>query len=167
MAADEPASTDRGLTRVSESVHVVASLAEVWDLYFEPRLWPAWADGFARVESSDRYPEAGGTLRWRSVSAGRGSVTERVLEHYHRRLHRVAFTDDASEGELVTTFAIETGADGQAGTLVRQELAYRLRERGPVAWLAARLFVRSQLRQSLRRSLERLKREVEEAAASE
>jgi hypothetical protein len=147
------------LSKVSESVVVDASLAEVWDYYFEPRGWPAWVDGFGRIEASDRYPEAGGSLRWRSIPAGRGEVTEHVLEHEPRRLHRVAFRDPESAGELRTMFEIA----GQ-GTAVTQEIEYRLRRRGPFAWLTDRLFIRSQVRSSVARTLARLKLEVEEPA---
>ena len=150
------------MSAVSESVLIEASMAEVWDYYFDPRGWPAWVDGFGRVVASDGYPEAGGSLRWASGPAGRGEVTEHVLEHEPRRLHRVAFHDPASAGELRTTFAIE----GEA-TLVVQELDYRLRRRGPFTWLTDRLFIRSQMRGSLRRSLSRLKLEVEELAGRE
>ncbi len=144
------------MTVVSELVLVEASLAEAWDYYFDPRGWPAWVDGFDRVLGSDGYPERGGSLRWTSIPAGRGEVTEHVLEHEPRRVHRVAFRDPASAGELRTTFAIE----GEA-TRVVQELDYRLRRRGPLSWLADRLFIRSQVRASMRRSLDRLKLEVE------
>jgi hypothetical protein len=116
-------------------------------------------DQFGSIEASDGYPEAGGSLRWRSGAAGRGTVTEHVLEHEPRRLHRIAFHDPASAGELRTAFAIE----GE-GTRVTQELDYRLRKRGPFARLTDRLFIRSQMRGSLRRSLDRLKAEVEEVA---
>jgi uncharacterized protein YndB with AHSA1/START domain len=150
------------MSAVSESVLIEASMAEVWDYYFDPRGWPAWVDGFGRVSASDGYPEAGGSLRWASAPAGRGEVTEHVLEHEPRRLHRVAFRDPASAGELRTTFAIE----GE-GTLVVQKLDYRLRRRGPFTWLTDRLFIRSQMRGSLRRSLNRLKLEVEELASRE
>jgi len=149
------------VSTVSESVLVDASLAEVWDYYFDPRGWPAWVDGFGRMEASDGYPEAGGSLRWSSIPAGRGEVTEHVLEHEPRRLHRAAFRDPSSVGELRTSFVIE----GE-GTRVGQELEYRLRKRGPFAWLTDRLFIRSQMRGSLRRSLARLKLEAEERAAA-
>jgi hypothetical protein len=147
------------VSKVSQSVLVDASLAEVWDYYFEPRGWAAWVDGFGRTEASDGYPEAGGSLRWHSIPAGRGEVTEHVLEHEPRRIHRVAFRDPESAGELRTTFEI-------AGrrTAVTQELEYRLRSRGPFAWLTDRLFIRSQVRGSVARSLARLKLEVEELA---
>src|SRR5262245_31094106 len=96
---------------VRGSVLVAAPLADTWQHYFEPGGWAAWVDGFAGVDAAEAYPEAGGTLRWRSTPAGRGTVTERVLEHTPRSVHRVAFDDPQSEGELTTTFAIEPGQD--------------------------------------------------------
>ena len=148
------------MSRVSVSMPVRASLAEVWDYYFDPAGWPAWVDGFARVESDMGYPEVGGTLRWSSTPAGRGTVTERVVEHESRRLHRVEYEDPETTGQLSVTFAIE----GE-GTMVTQELDYRLRDRGVFAKVTDRLFIRSQMRGSLSRSLARLRLEVEEVAA--
>jgi uncharacterized protein YndB with AHSA1/START domain len=148
------------MSRVSASVLVSASLAEVWEYYFAPEGWPAWVDGFGRLESSSGYPHAGGTLRWASAPAGRGTVTERVLEHQPRRVHRVAFEDPQASGELRATFEIQG-----KGTLVRQALDYALRRGGPLARLTDALFIRSQMRGSLERSLARLKLEVEEVAA--
>ena len=143
---------------IAESVLVEASLAETWDHYFDESGWRGWVEGFEAVVSSEDYPETGGTLRWRSNPAGRGEVTERVLEREHRRSHRIAFTDPQSEGELATSFAIE----GE-GTRVTQELTYRLRSRAALGkWLTDRLFVRSQVRGSLQRSLALFKAEVEE-----
>lgn len=148
------------MSGVAASVPVSASLAEVWDYYFDPAGWPAWVDGFARVESDMGYPEVGGTLRWSSTPAGRGTVTERVVEHESRRLHRVEYEDPETTGQLSVTFAIE----GE-GTMVTQELDYRLRDRGVFAKVTDRLFIRSQMRGSLGRSLARLRLEVEEVAA--
>jgi uncharacterized protein YndB with AHSA1/START domain len=148
------------MSRVSAEVEVNATLAEVWDYYFDADAWPAWVDGFGRVESSTGYPEAGGSLRWVSGPAGRGTVKERVVEHEPRRLHRVAFEDPETSGELKTTFAIR----GE-GTLITQEQQYRLQRGGPLAKLTDLLFIRSQMRGSLARSLGRLKLEVEEVAS--
>lgn len=148
---------------VSESVLVEASLAECWATYFDARTWGSWVDGFqAIVEAAGGYPESGGTLRWRSVPAGRGEVRERVLEHEPRRRHRISFTDPAMEGELQTTFAIE----GE-GTRVAQRLTYRLVDRGPIARLGAILFVKAQVRASVQRSLLSFRREVEERSQFE
>lgn len=148
------------MSRVSASVEVNATLAEVWDYYFDADAWPAWVDGFGRVETSSGYPEAGGSLRWASGPAGRGTVAERVIEHEPRKLHRVAFEDPETSGELETTFTIQ----GER-TLVTQKQEYRLQHRGPFARLTDFLFIRSQMRGSLARSLGRLKLEVEEVAA--
>jgi hypothetical protein len=148
------------MSRVVSAVAVKASLAEVWDYYFDPAGWAAWVDGFGRVDTDMGYPEAGGTLRWSSTPAGRGTVTERVVEHEPRRLHRITFEDPDTTGQLTITFAIE----GER-TMVTQELDYRLRQGGPFALVTDRLFIRSQMRGSLHRSLARLKLEVEDVAA--
>jgi Polyketide cyclase / dehydrase and lipid transport len=145
------------VSALTESVAVQASLAEAWDYYLHPAGWSAWADGFARVLAAEGYPETGGSLRWASIPAGRGEVTERVLEHEPRRLHRVAFTDPSTEGELTTTFAIEG-----SGVVITQELSYRLLSGGPLSWLTDRIFIRSQIRGSMRRSLERFALELAE-----
>jgi hypothetical protein len=150
------------LSTVSATVVVQASLAEVWDHYFQPRGWPSWVDGFGHVEVNDGYPGVGGTLRWRSVPAGRGQVTEHVVEHEPRRLHRVDFRDPESSGRLLARFEIES-----QGTRVTQEVEYRLRRRSPLAWLTDRLFIRSQLRASVARTLVRFKFDVEELAGAD
>ena len=148
------------MSRVTASIAVRASLAEVWEYYFDSAGWSAWVDGFARVDSNMGYPDAGGTLRWSSGQAGRGTVTERVTEHEPRRLHKIEFEDPETTGRLTVTF----GIDGER-TVVTQELDYRLREGGVFAKVTDRLFIRSQMRGSLSRSLTRLKLEVEEVAA--
>jgi uncharacterized protein YndB with AHSA1/START domain len=148
------------MASVEATVEIAASLAETWDHYFDARGWPAWVDGFSSVATSSNYPEAGGSLSWRSGASGRGVVDERVLEHQPRRLHRISFRDPASEGELETTFQIK----GQ-GTEVSCKLDYRLTGRGPFDRLAAIFFVKGQFKISLERSLFAFKHEVEELAA--
>jgi uncharacterized protein YndB with AHSA1/START domain len=148
---------------VGDSVHVAAPVAVVWRLYFEPASWPAWVDGFGSVESSDGYPERAGTLRWRSTPAGRGTVSERVLEHEPPRLHRIEFSDPESEGELTTAFEAERDPDGGEGTRVSQEVTYRLRDAGFLGSLTEPIFIRPQVARSVRRSLDRLRTEAESA----
>jgi len=149
------------MSSVRASTAIAASLAETWDHYFEPRGWPAWVDQFAAVvDLGGGYPEAGGTLRWRSGSAGRGEVRERVLDHEPRRLNRVDWEDPQSSGRLTTTFEIKGDR-----TEVTQELDYELNKGSAFAVITDRLFVRSQMRGSLERSLAALKHEVEELAA--
>ncbi|HEX6115544.1 MAG TPA: SRPBCC family protein [Solirubrobacterales bacterium] len=148
--------------KAAESIVIDAPLAEVWDFYFQPETWPTWVDQFARVESSSGYPETGGTLRWQSVRAGRGEVTERVLAHEPRTLHRISFRDPESEGELEVRFSIEPG-EGSGATRVEQRLEYAITSGGVLSGLTDALFVRSQMRGSLQRSLARLRLEVMDA----
>ena len=148
------------MAKLSESLLVSASLKEVWDHYFEPRSWASWVDGFQEVESIDGdYPRVGGTLVWRSTPAGRGTVTETVVEHSPRTRHRIRFADPESEGELLTEFGIE----GEA-TRVRLTLTYGLPGNPVLARITDRLFVRGQVRSSLQRTLLRFKHEAEESA---
>ena len=142
--------------KVSEELLVPAPLADVWDLYFERRTWPSWVDQLRTVVSTaEGYPETGGTLVWKSGPAGRGTVHERVLEHEHRRLHRIGFKDESSEGEQTTTFSMK----GQ-GTLVHIDLVYGLLHAGPLGPITDRLFIRSQMRRSLVRTLTGLRAEA-------
>jgi uncharacterized protein YndB with AHSA1/START domain len=146
---------------VADTVRIEAPLAEVWEVFFQPDAWPAWVDGFARVESESGYPEVGGELRWESTPAGRGRVTERVVEHEPRRLHRVEFADPESSGEFKATFEIA----GEGATAVTQEMTYRLASGGPLRPLTDALFIRPQIRRSLHRSLGRLGIEAEALAS--
>jgi hypothetical protein len=145
--------------RCRAELSVGASLAETWEHYFDPRGWGSWVDGFEASEKSEGYPEEGGTLIWRSGGAGRGRVTERVLEHRPRTRHRIEFSDPESEGELLTEMAIE----GE-GTRVAVTFDYRLRRGSPLRPLTDRLFVRPQVQRSLERTLLRFKYDVEELA---
>ena len=152
------------MAEVSAETAIAAPLAGVWDLYFDHRRWASWVDGFAAEVSSTRYPETGGELVWRSTPAGRGEVHERVLAHEPRTLHRIAFEDPTAAGELETRFEILPSEDGRL-TKVAQRLSYRLASGGPLAPITDFLFIRSQMRGSLQRSLAELKLEAERSGA--
>ncbi len=148
--------------KVADSIVIDAPLAEVWNFYFQAETWPTWVDQFDRVGSSAGYPEVGGTLVWHSGRAGRGEVTEKVLVHEPRSRHRVTFRDPESEGEFEVRFSIEPG-EGTGATKVEQELEYAITSGGALSGLTDVLFVRSQMRSSLQRSLGRLRLEVMDA----
>jgi uncharacterized protein YndB with AHSA1/START domain len=147
------------MARVEASVEIPAPLADVWDLYFDRDRWPAWVDGFAAVLTEDGYPESGGELVWRSTGAGRGRVRETVTAHEPRALHRVRFEDPESSGELETAFSMMPAA-GDRVTKVTQRLSYGLRSGGPLGAVTDFLFIRSQMRRSLERSLSDLRLEA-------
>ncbi len=85
-------------------------------------------------------------------------VRERVLEHDPMRRHRIEFSDPESHGELTTTFSEAAGR-----TTVTLEMAYELVSAGFFSRVSDVLFVRSQMRASLTRSLEGLRLEAESA----
>jgi len=144
------------MATVEAEIVVPASLAEVWDLYFSRPTWPSWVDEFRGItESGEGYPEEGGTLVWYSGPAGRGAVTETVLEHEPRRSHRIRYLDENSEGEQLTTFEIA----GEGKTKVSLELEYGLVAPTFLPF-TDRFFVRPQLRNSLIRTLEGLRAEA-------
>ncbi|HWO49103.1 MAG TPA: SRPBCC family protein [Solirubrobacterales bacterium] len=146
------------MAKVEASVEIPAALAEVWDLYFDRDRWPAWVDGFAAVVSAAGYPEPGGELVWRSTAAGRGQVRERVLDHAPRSLHRIGYEDPESRGRLATEFAIVPG--GERLTSVTQRLEYEIKGGGILSPVTDLLFIRSQMRRSLERSLGALRLEA-------
>jgi hypothetical protein len=146
------------MAKVEASVEIPDALAEVWDLYFDRDRWPAWVDGFAAVVSAAGYPEPGGELVWRSTAAGRGQVRERVLDHEPRSLHRIGYEDPESRGRLATEFAIVPG--GERLTRVTQRLEYEIKGGGILSSVTDLLFIRSQMRRSLERSLGALRLEA-------
>jgi uncharacterized protein YndB with AHSA1/START domain len=146
------------MATVEAAVEIAAAPTDVWELYFDADRWPSWVDGFAAAVSADGYPETGGELVWRSSAAGRGEVRERVLDHEPRSLHRIAWEDPESRGTLETRFEIVPGADRV--TRVTQRLGYELRGGGPLARLTDLLFIRTQMRRSLERSLGALRLEA-------
>jgi uncharacterized protein YndB with AHSA1/START domain len=156
------------VSRVEAAVEIEAPLAEVWDLYFDPARWAAWVDGFSSVISELGYPEHGGVLNWRSTPAGRGEVHEQVVAHEPRSLHRVDYTDPSSRGTLETAFEMLPAGEAGSGrrTRVTQRLEYRVTSGGPFAAVTDLFFIRSQMRQSLQRSLLDLRLEAERAGAA-
>ena len=155
--------------KVEASVEIGAPLAEVWDLYFDRDRWASWVDGFASVASESGYPEAGGTLSWRSTPAGRGTVQERVIAHEPRSLHRIDYDDPESSGTLEVAFEMLPASDAESGrrTKVTQRLDYTIKTGGPLRAVLDVLFVRSQMRRSLERSLIELRLEAERVGGTQ
>jgi hypothetical protein len=117
--------------------------------------WPTFVDGFGHVvEVSGNWPEAGSKVIWESTPAGRGRVTERVVEHEVDR-----FATDVFEKQLTgrQTLWFEPGA-------VTMELEYELASGGPLRPITDVLFIRRALTMSLERTLRRFSTEAAEEA---
>lgn len=152
---------------INGEIEVAASVADVWEVYIDRARWSHWVDGFDSILSSERYPEVGGLMVWRSTPAGRGEVSERVTAHEPRRLHRIVYTDPGSSGEVETRFEMVPAAGSERRTKVNVTHSYALEGGGLTAPVVDRLFVRPQMQRSLDRTLRGLRRAVGEEPGEE
>ncbi|MBB4662644.1 SRPBCC family protein [Conexibacter arvalis] len=139
-----------------------STAAAVEGLWADPAGWGAFLDGFERVVELDPdWPEPGARLVWESHPGGRGRVTEKVLRREPGAELVVEQQDSQLSGVQRLAFApVDAAADGRARVGVALELDYALLRRSPFMVVADPLFVRRALRDSLRRTLERLAREL-------
>lgn len=117
--------------------------------------WPTFVDGFGRVlQVSPDWPEPGSKVVWQSNPAGRGRVTERVVECTDE-----VFVTDVFEEQLAGTQSLWF-AVGEAV----MELDYELQKGGPLSALTDALFIRRALSDALARTLRRFATEAAEEA---
>jgi len=95
---------------------------------------------------------------WESNPTGRGRVTETVVSHGSDHFSTQVF-ETALTG--VQTLRVVPADDGSE---VELSLEYELARYGPLRGLADALFIRRALRDSLRRTLSRVRIEAEEEA---
>jgi hypothetical protein len=132
---------------------------EVLRLWSDTARWPTFIEGYARVVAVGRgWPEVGGRVVWESNPAGRGRVTETVVESAPDRFSTQVF-EDALAG--TQTLRVLPAGDGSEAEL---SLEYELTKYGPLAGIADALFIRRALRDSLRRTLRRFATEAAEEA---
>jgi hypothetical protein len=124
-------------------------------LWTELSRWPTFVDGFGHVvEVSGDWPQPGSKLIWESTPAGRGRVTERVLEHDDRQFVTEVF-EDQLHGRQALFFS-----EGR----VVMELDYELTGGGPLRALTDLLFIRRALTMALERTLRRFSTEAADEA---
>ena len=137
--------------------------AAAFRLWTDPRRWPSFVDGFAHVDRlDDTWPAEGAKLRWRSVPAGRGLVTEKVVVSDPDRRFVTQVVEERMTGSQAVRF--EPEEDG-GGTLVSIELDYALVKGGPLSGITDVLFIRRALTDALRRTLRRFATEAAEDAS--
>jgi hypothetical protein len=136
-----------------------ASLPDAEAHWYDTRRWAEWVDGLETVMAVEGgWPRVGGTVRWRSGPAGRGGVTERVLEHTPLEGQTVEVSDDSIRGEQTIAFMAEPPS-----VRVELSLAYQLRRRSPVTPLIDVLFIRRAMTSSLEQTLSRFGVSLESA----
>jgi hypothetical protein len=135
--------------RVEQTFAVPLTDAEAH--WYDTGRWAEWIDGLESVLAVEGgWPRVGATVHWQSGPAGRGSVTERVIEHTPLRGQTVEVSDDSIRGEQTIVFTPEP-----PGVLVELGLAYRIRRRSPVTPVIDLLFIRRAMTTSLEQTLER------------
>jgi hypothetical protein len=139
------------MATVEASVAVGATVHEAEQLWYDTSTWERWVDGLERVLSVDGgWPTAGAAVRWESVPAGRGHVTERVVTHEQLRGQTVEVEDETIDGRQWVTFTpIDDGVE------IVLSLEYRIRKRSILTPIIDALFVRNAWRTSLHSTLAR------------
>ena len=143
--------------RVSAEIEVDAPLQAVEELWYDVRRWPSFIDGFAHLAKQEEgWPGEGGRLVWDSTPRGRGRVLERVRAHTPGKGQVADVEDPRLRGVQEVRFE-----PLQDGTAVALQLDYQLKDRTPLTPVVDLLFIRRSLRDSLRRTLTRLGRELD------
>ena len=121
--------------------------------------WATFVEGFTRkLEQSPEWPGEGARVVWESGPGGRGTVTEKVLDHGTGRFE-TRVSEQALQGRQA--FIVSEDADGSR---VELTLEYELTKYGPLRAVADVLFIRRAQRDALRRTLRRFVVEAEEEA---
>ena len=129
-------------------------------LWTDTSRWATFIEGFARVVEQDPdWPATGARLVWESIPAGRGRVTEKVLEGAAADRFSTRVFEERLVG--VQTFRV---AESEGGSWVALGLEYELTKYGPLSGIADAIFIRRAVRDSLRRTLFRFGVEADEEA---
>lgn len=144
--------------RVSATTDVPGTVEDAEELWYDVRRWATFVDGFGHVHRcDDGWPAEDTTLVWDSLPNGRGRVVERVVTQSRGEGQTVEVEDPRMRGTQRILFTpLE---DGVEATLA---LDYQLKQGSIVRPLLDVLFVRRALRDSLRRTLDRFGRELED-----
>jgi hypothetical protein len=128
-----------------------ATVSEAERCWYDTSRWPQWVEGLERViEVTDGWPDVGASIVWQSGPAGRGRVTERVLEYEPLRGQALEVQDSSIRGRQTVIFT----AAGE-GVEVALTLEYQLLRRSLVSPIVDLLFIRRAMTASLGATLNR------------
>jgi uncharacterized membrane protein len=144
------------MSRVAVRTRVDQPVAAAEELWYDPERWAAFVDGFHHVVKVEGgWPAVGAHSVWDSTPAGRGRVSERVVEFEPGRGQTLEVDDPRMRGTQRVEFV-----PGDDGTEVRLALDYELKEGNLLTPVVDLLFIRRALRDALRRTLARFAREL-------
>ena len=137
--------------RASASISVPGRAADAEALWYDPKRWASWVDGFGHLITLEGdWPERGARLVWESPPGGRGRVRERVVAYESRTGQTLEVEDATVSGRQ--RIAFKPGPDEVEVTL---SLEYEIKDRTALTPLVDLLFVRRAMTESLRRTLRR------------
>jgi hypothetical protein len=129
-------------------------------LWSDTDRWPSFVEGFAHLlERDPRWPGGGANVVWESTPAGRGRVTEKVMEAEGPDRFVTQVFEERLHG--VQTFRV---VESEGGSRAELAIEYELTKYGPLSAVADVIFIRRAIRDSLRRTLSRFVVEAEEEA---
>lgn len=135
------------------------SVHEAETVWYDTSRWPRWVDGLERVSAvGERWPGEGAEVSWQSGPAGRGRVSERVVDYEPLVGQTVEVSDETIEGRQSVRFVPDDGS-----VTIELSLEYRVRHRSLVTPLVDFLFIGRAFAVSLRSTLERFGLELEAA----
>ena len=144
-------SDNRTVATVSVRQLLEGTVHEAETCWYDTARWPDWVDGLARIVAVEGdWPRRGATVIWESGPAGRGRVTERVIEYEPLAGQTVEVEDDSITG--TQSVAFDPAGDGVE---VELSLTYSIKRRSPLTPLVDRLFVRRPMTLSLAKTLSR------------
>ena len=137
--------------RAWASISVPGRAADAEALWYDPKRWASWVDGFGHVITLEGdWPERGARLVWESPPGGRGRVREHVVAYESRTGQTLEVEDATVSGRQRVAF--KPGPDEVEVTL---SLEYEIKDRTALTPLVDLLFVRRAMTESLRRTLRR------------
>jgi hypothetical protein len=119
--------------------------------WYDTERWPRWVDECDHVlEVIGDWPNSGSKVIWQSGPAGRGRVTEQVVDYKPHRGLTLEVEDDSIRGRQSVMFAPEP-----PGVEVTLSLAYEIKRRSPVTRVVDLLFIKRAMAVSLERTVSR------------
>jgi hypothetical protein len=141
--------------RVKAEVTVAALASAAEELWYDTSRWPTFVDGLAHVAKVEGDWPREGRVLWDAKVDGRGRVDERVTDHEARVGQTLRVEDEKITGTQQIAFV-----PTDDGCRIVLSLDYQLKMDRPRSFVIDR-FARRPMRDSLKRTLKRFKRELE------
>jgi Polyketide cyclase / dehydrase and lipid transport len=115
-----------------------ASVPEAERRWYDTSHWADWVDGLDRVlEVDGDWPNVGASVTWESGPAGRGQVTERVVDRHPLTGQTLEVQDDSIRGRQSVAFTATA-----AGVEIALSLEYELKRRSIITPIVDALFIK-------------------------